>query len=117
VTGDLEAVRHSSEQIHENRNQQIELIRIVAVAVLVAAPVAGCNSHPPQSSSPNRYIHLSGATKSVNRDLEAKTRALAGLLGQPAEFVIDAYHQVWRIERACACPSTTYRPDRLPPQA
>jgi hypothetical protein len=26
----------------------------------------------------NRYIRLSGATKSVNRELEAKTRALAG---------------------------------------
>jgi transposase len=47
------------------------------------------------------------ATKSVNRELEAKTRALAGwkgyttnLVGQPAEFVIDAYHQLWRIERS-----------------
>ena len=29
----------------------------------------------------NRYIHLSGATKSVNRTLEAKTRALAGWKG------------------------------------
>ena len=49
----------------------------------------------------NRYIRLTGATKSVNRDLEAKTRALAGwkgyttnLVGQPAEFVIDAYHHL-----------------------
>jgi hypothetical protein len=55
----------------------------------------------------NRYIHLVGATKSVNRALEAKTRALAGwkgyttnLTGQPAQFVIDAYHQLWRIEKA-----------------
>src|ERR1700748_3142767 len=55
----------------------------------------------------NRYIQLTGATKSVNRQLEAKTRALAGwkgyttnLTGQPAEFVIDAYHQLWRIEKA-----------------
>jgi len=55
----------------------------------------------------NRYIQLSGATKSVNRTLEAKTRALAGwkgnttnLVGQPASFVIDAYHQLWRIEKA-----------------
>ena len=55
----------------------------------------------------NRYIQLSGATKSVNRQLEAKTRALAGwkgyttnLVGQPAQFVIDAYHQLWRIEKA-----------------
>ena len=55
----------------------------------------------------NRYIQLIGATKSVNRELEAKTRALAGwkgyttsLVGQSAEFVIDAYHQLWRIEKS-----------------
>jgi hypothetical protein len=55
----------------------------------------------------NRYIQLSGATKSVNRTLEAKTRALAGwkgyttnLVGQPTTFVIDAYHRLWRIEKA-----------------
>jgi hypothetical protein len=55
----------------------------------------------------NRYIQLSGATKSVNRQLEAKTRALAGwkgyttnLVGQPAQLVIDSYHQLWRIEKA-----------------
>ncbi|WP_424751557.1 IS1634 family transposase [Mycobacterium sp.] len=55
----------------------------------------------------NRYIQLTGATKSVNRTLEAKTRALAGwkgyttnLVGQPANYVIDAYHQLWRIEKA-----------------
>ena len=55
----------------------------------------------------NRYIQLTGATKSVNRTLEAKTRALAGwkgyttnLVGQPPEFVIGAYHQLWRIEKA-----------------
>jgi hypothetical protein len=55
----------------------------------------------------NRYIQLSGATKSVNRTLEANTRALAGwkgytthLVGQPPAFVIDAYHQLWRIEKA-----------------
>ena len=55
----------------------------------------------------NRYIQLSGATKSVNRTLEAKSRALAGwkgyttnLTGQPAAFIIDAYHQLWRIEKS-----------------
>jgi Transposase DDE domain len=55
----------------------------------------------------NRYIQLTGATKSVNHTLEAKTRALAGwkgyttnLVGQPATFVIDAYHQLWHIEKA-----------------
>ena len=55
----------------------------------------------------NRFIKLTGATKSVNRDLEAKTRALAGLKGYTTnlteatpEFVIDAYHQLWRIEKS-----------------
>jgi hypothetical protein len=55
----------------------------------------------------NRYIKLTGATKSVNRDLEAKTRGLAGWKGYTtnltkvsAEFVIDAYHRLWRIEKA-----------------
>ena len=55
----------------------------------------------------NRYIQLAGATKSVNRQLEAKTRALAGWKGYTtnltsvsAAFVIDAYHRLWRIEKA-----------------
>ena len=55
----------------------------------------------------NRYIKLAGATKSVDRTLEAKTRSLAGwkgyttnLTAEPAQFVIDAYHQLWRIEKA-----------------
>jgi Transposase DDE domain len=55
----------------------------------------------------NRFIKLTGATKTVNRELEAKTRALAGwkgyttnLTGESAEFVIGAYHQLWRIEKA-----------------
>ena len=55
----------------------------------------------------NRYIQLSGATKTVNRALETKTRALAGwkgyttnLVDQSATFVIDAYHQLWHIEKA-----------------
>jgi Transposase DDE domain len=55
----------------------------------------------------NRYIQLTGVTKSVNRTLEAKTRALAGWKGyttnlttEPADFVIGSYHQLWRIEKA-----------------
>lgn len=55
----------------------------------------------------NRFIKLTGAQKSVNRDLEAKARALAGIKGyttnltsQTPEFVIDAYHQLWRIEKS-----------------
>lgn len=55
----------------------------------------------------NRFIRLVGADKSVNRDLEAKARALAGWKGyitnlpQPsAEFVIGAYHRLFQIERS-----------------
>ncbi|WP_039898199.1 IS1634 family transposase, partial [Mycolicibacterium hassiacum] len=55
----------------------------------------------------NRFIQLTGATRSVNRTLEAKVRALAGwkgyttnLTSQPAEFIIGAYHQLWRIEKS-----------------
>ena len=55
----------------------------------------------------NRYIQLAGATNSVNRTLEAKTRALAGWKGstthlttQSPAFVIDADHQLWHIEKA-----------------
>jgi hypothetical protein len=56
----------------------------------------------------DRFIKLTGATKTVNRELETKTRALAGwkgyttnLTGQTPEFVIGAYHQLWRIEKSC----------------
>jgi len=55
----------------------------------------------------NRFIKLTGATKSINRDLEAKTRRLAGWKGyttnlttESADFVIGAYHQLWRIEKS-----------------
>ena len=55
----------------------------------------------------NRFIQLSGATKSVNRELEAKARELAGLKGYTtniasptSEFVIGAYHRLWRIEQS-----------------
>src|SRR4029078_11835517 len=65
----------------------------------------------------NRYIQLCGATKSVNRTLEAKTRAQAGWKGyttnlttESAQFVIDGYHQLWRSRRPSGCPSTTCRP-------
>lgn len=46
-------------------------------------------------------------TRTVNRDLEAKARALAGwkpyvtnLLDRDAEFVIGAYHQLWHVEHS-----------------
>jgi hypothetical protein len=61
----------------------------------------------------NRFIQISGGTKSVNRELEAKARALAGLKGYvtnlracpdgtqvTAEFVIGAYHQLFQIEKS-----------------
>ena len=55
----------------------------------------------------NRFIKLAGGTKSVNRELEVKARGLAGLkayitnIDNPSpEFVIGAYHQLWRIEQS-----------------
>jgi hypothetical protein len=60
----------------------------------------------------NRFIALDGAVKSVNRELEAKARTLAGIKGyktnlaatpdgEPvtADFVISSYHELWRIEK------------------
>ena len=61
----------------------------------------------------NRFIRLAGGTRTVNRELEAKARALAGLKGYvtnlrtcpdgtlvTAEFVIGAYHQLFQIEKS-----------------
>jgi transposase len=55
----------------------------------------------------NRFITLAGGNKTVNRELEAKARTLAGWksyitnINRPTpEFVIDAYHQLWRIEKS-----------------
>jgi hypothetical protein len=61
----------------------------------------------------NRFIRLSGGARSVNRELEAKARALAGLKGYvtnlracpdgtpvTAEFVIGAYHRLFEIEKS-----------------
>jgi transposase len=54
----------------------------------------------------NRFIQLSGGTKTLNRTLEAKARSLAGLKGYvtnlaaTAEFVIDAYHRLFQIEKS-----------------
>jgi transposase len=61
----------------------------------------------------NRFITLVGGQNTVNRELEAKARALAGLKsyttnlaacpdGTPvtAEFVISSYHHLWRIEKS-----------------
>ena len=61
----------------------------------------------------NRFVQLFGGTRSVNRALEARARALAGLKGYvtslqacpdgtpvTAEFVIDAYRRLLGIEKA-----------------
>ena len=61
----------------------------------------------------NRFIQLSGGTRSVNRELEEKARALAGIKGYitnlhacpdgtpvTAEFVIGAYHRLFQIEKS-----------------
>ena len=61
----------------------------------------------------NRFIQLSDGTHTVNRELEAKARALAGIKGYitnlaacpdgtsvTAGFVIGAYHRLFEIERS-----------------
>jgi Transposase DDE domain len=61
----------------------------------------------------NRFIRLTGGTRTVNRQLEAKARALAGLKGYVTnlrtcpdgtpvtpEFVIGSYHQLFQVERS-----------------
>jgi hypothetical protein len=61
----------------------------------------------------NRFIALDGAVKSINRELEAKARDLAGLKGYvtnlaacpdgtpvTAEFVMGSYHELWNIEKS-----------------
>lgn len=54
----------------------------------------------------NRFITLTGGSKAVNRELEAKVRTLAGWkpyvtnLDATPEFVIGAYHQLWHVEHS-----------------
>lgn len=55
----------------------------------------------------NRFIKFTGATKSLNQNLVDKAKALAGLKGYitnldnvTAEFVIDAYHRLFEIEKS-----------------
>jgi hypothetical protein len=54
----------------------------------------------------NRFINLAGATKSVNRTLEAKTRVLAGWKGHTTNLTSG------RSRRPSGCPSTTCKPAR-----
>ena len=56
---------------------------------------------------PDRYVRLSGATKSVNRALEAKNRALAGIKGYitnlpnpEPEQVIGVYSRLLQVEKS-----------------
>ena len=93
------------------------------------APCTASTSRSPRPRRPspgrraikrNRFVHLTGGTKTVNRDLEAKARALAGLEGlrhQPrtptAEYVIGAYHQLWQHRaQPSGCPNPTSAPGR-----
>jgi hypothetical protein len=61
----------------------------------------------------NRFIALDGATKSVNRELEAKARTLAGIKGYvtnlatcpdgtpvTGDFVIGSYHELRNVEKS-----------------
>jgi Transposase DDE domain len=55
----------------------------------------------------NRYVRLTGATKSINRTLEAKNRALAGIKGYVTnlpdpkpEQVIGSYSQLLQVEKS-----------------
>ena len=57
----------------------------------------------------NRFLTLIDEDRYVNRELEAKARALAGYKGYitnllperaSAEFIISAYHRLWHIEKS-----------------
>lgn len=55
----------------------------------------------------NRFVKLTGGSRSVNRALEDKARALAGIKGYvtnltdwPPERVIAAYHQLFQVEQS-----------------
>ena len=54
----------------------------------------------------NRFVRISDAVKTVDRDLETKARALAGWkpyvtnLADTPEQVIGIYHQLWHVEHA-----------------
>jgi hypothetical protein len=60
-----------------------------------------------ESIKRNRFVKLAGGDRTVNRDLEAKARAVAGLkayitnmVDPSPEFVIGAYHQLWHVEKS-----------------
>lgn len=62
---------------------------------------------PATSVKRNRFVQVTGATKAVNRDLEAKARALAGIKGYVTnitdpnpELVIGAYRRLLQVEKS-----------------
>jgi hypothetical protein len=70
----------------------------------------------------NRFIALDGAVKTVNRELEAKARDLAGLKGYvtnlaacpdgtavTADFATGSYHELWNIEKSFRMPKSDLR--------
>jgi hypothetical protein len=67
----------------------------------------------------NRFITLAGGEKSVNRDLEAKARGLAGSRATPPTWPTQARSSSSASTTTCGassspsgCPSTTYVPGR-----
>lgn len=55
----------------------------------------------------NRFVKLTGAEKTVNRELEEKARSLADIKGyvtnlteEPAEFIISSYHRLLQVEKS-----------------
>jgi len=55
----------------------------------------------------NRFVRLDGGKKSINLELEAKARTLAGWKGYitnlpnpTPEMVIGAYHRLWQVEKS-----------------
>ena len=71
----------------------------------------------------NRFITITGATKTVNRKLEAKARGLAGFKGyityieDPNPEFGTAYHQLWHIEKSFRMNKHDLQLLDLPPQA
>ena len=67
----------------------------------------------------NRFIKLTGATKTVNRELVTKTRALAGRKGYTTNLTVQTRSSssapttsCGASRRASECPNTTCGPDR-----
>jgi hypothetical protein len=83
------------------------LIRIVAAAVLVAAPVAGCNSHP-QSSSPT----APGAAALIKVTLSNRPSGTAAL-----SWDRQSKHITAKLQMAGFTPGGTYAIDIYRPPA